>query len=513
MMKYKIVVISSTPSVATSFASTVTREPTHLDDPHGVWQKDKGGRFNNFMSVVLETQDEQSRPINLGRSIPLVATLHGMSEEGVLGEKLDVVSRKDTLVQGKHLEGAAHKLFIITAYPDGRGLQLGPTAITTVRVRINELSKKKNRLTVVFTPEPVANLSLIGSVPKMPPIMVYSKLVHHNPTSSTIPMEHSLDAEPGKELMLARDLLSRAHVGCSDEDLKVFHDILEQCRIIQKKIQWQKTSHVFATLSATASSRHLISTQSAPSSMSAITTTTATSNSSSNNSSNQPTKKSRSLPPSSPLSDNNVGLEFLDDGINDLEQFLDGWDNESTTSNNNNNNESSNNNNNNKSAPPSRPPVNIEAEVRITPCMLTLELFDLDGDGTVTRSEMKHAINARLELPISEDMHERIFSEFDTNNDGIVTLEEFVAGVKKREDELGPLFDEIDLNGDGYLTFDELRASSILKDVSNDAIRDLIAFVDSLSQEQPDGKISKKEFITTFTMLPSGDSLEKLLKQ
>jgi hypothetical protein len=54
-MKYKIVVISSAPSVATSFASTITREPTQLDDPHGVWQKDKGGRY-----VVVDAEKTYS---------------------------------------------------------------------------------------------------------------------------------------------------------------------------------------------------------------------------------------------------------------------------------------------------------------------------------------------------------------------------------------------------------------------------------------------------------------------
>jgi Ca2+-binding EF-hand superfamily protein len=153
--------------------------------------------------------------------------------------------------------------------------------------------------------------------------------------------------------------------------------------------------------------------------------------------------------------------------------------------------------------------VNVSTKVNITENGISISLFDENNDGAINRDEMARGI-ARLDIPLTPEMHRRIFEEFDTNKDGVITIQEFIQGVKKKESELIPMFRQLDKDGDGYLTFEELRSSKLLGSVSTEAIKELISFVDSLSTEEPDGRISEREFLSTFTMLPSGDNLESL---
>ncbi len=73
--------------------------------------------------------------------------------------------------------------------------------------------------------------------------------------------------------------------------------------------------------------------------------------------------------------------------------------------------------------------------------------FDTSGNGKVTAAEIEDA-------PKTHDravrMADRFIKRMDTNGDGVVTRDEFVAAAKAR-------FAKLDKNGDGYLDADELR--------------------------------------------------------
>jgi EF hand len=63
------------------------------------------------------------------------------------------------------------------------------------------------------------------------------------------------------------------------------------------------------------------------------------------------------------------------------------------------------------------------------------------------------------------------FENLDTNNDGVVTLDEFVAGRKQNLGEEGARkeFAHIDANGDGKITLAEMRAAHVEKNKKKQA--------------------------------------------
>ena len=57
---------------------------------------------------------------------------------------------------------------------------------------------------------------------------------------------------------------------------------------------------------------------------------------------------------------------------------------------------------------------------------LAFEVFDVDGDGSISKAELKKAI-CNSGQRISEAEFEDLFRETDTNNDGEIDFDEFVA--------------------------------------------------------------------------------------
>ena len=57
---------------------------------------------------------------------------------------------------------------------------------------------------------------------------------------------------------------------------------------------------------------------------------------------------------------------------------------------------------------------------------LAFEVFDVDGSGSISKAELKKAV-CHSGQRISEAEFEDLFKETDTNNDGEIDFEEFVA--------------------------------------------------------------------------------------
>lgn len=78
---------------------------------------------------------------------------------------------------------------------------------------------------------------------------------------------------------------------------------------------------------------------------------------------------------------------------------------------------------------------------------MAFELFDADGDGTVTRDEILARQNAR-------------FTALDADGDGQVTRQEYVDHAMAQIGErAGQRFDRLDVDGDGRLSQDALAAA------------------------------------------------------
>ena len=89
--------------------------------------------------------------------------------------------------------------------------------------------------------------------------------------------------------------------------------------------------------------------------------------------------------------------------------------------------------------------------------------LDKNSDGVIDAAEIEASLTERMGLwqrmrgqggprqagPTGAQMGERLLAMFDTNKDGKVTKDEFLAGVRKR-------FAEMDLNNDGRITDDDL---------------------------------------------------------
>ncbi|KAH9259134.1 hypothetical protein BASA81_002754 [Batrachochytrium salamandrivorans] len=178
-------VVSTTPSKPSAFASTITREETVISDPNGVWQKDRGGKFNNFLIIDLEVQDASGTPVPLDYFVDLECSLRIVMENGDFGGVLDTVSRTSKRLMSKHLEGQSGKLVVIDADPTtGSGMRIGGSSRTSVKVRINELSKKgskNSRYSVCFRAvgpgsESFSQLEDVKANASLP-LTIYSKVV------------------------------------------------------------------------------------------------------------------------------------------------------------------------------------------------------------------------------------------------------------------------------------------------------------------------------------------------
>ena len=132
-------VVSTIPSKPSSFVSIVTREQTIITDPLGVYQKDRGGKYNNYLIVDLEVQDLRGRVLALDYFVDLECDLRIVMENGDFGGVLDTVSKSSNRLMTKHLEGNSGKLVVIDADPSGSGIRIGGPSRSSVKIRINEL--------------------------------------------------------------------------------------------------------------------------------------------------------------------------------------------------------------------------------------------------------------------------------------------------------------------------------------------------------------------------------------
>ncbi|TVU39439.1 hypothetical protein EJB05_12858 [Eragrostis curvula] len=125
------------------------------------------------------------------------------------------------------------------------------------------------------------------------------------------------------------------------------------------------------------------------------------------------------------------------------------------------------------------------------------DAIDVDKNGTISLEELKQALAKDVPWRLKGPRVMEIIEAIDSNTDGLVDFEEFVAATlhvhqlvehdtEKWRSLSQAAFDKFDVDGDGYITSDELRMHTGLK-----------GSIDPLLEEadiDKDGKISLDEF-------------------
>ncbi|CAI5470113.1 unnamed protein product [Closterium sp. Yama58-4] len=100
--------------------------------------------------------------------------------------------------------------------------------------------------------------------------------------------------------------------------------------------------------------------------------------------------------------------------------------------------------------------------------------MDINGDGTITIDEIRHALNKDLPYEVKESKVVQILQAMDTNCDGIIDFDEFVAATlhvqqleeadsAKWEERSRAAFNHFDTDGDGFIDAEELRVAAQVK--------------------------------------------------
>ncbi|CAK9203551.1 unnamed protein product [Sphagnum jensenii] len=125
------------------------------------------------------------------------------------------------------------------------------------------------------------------------------------------------------------------------------------------------------------------------------------------------------------------------------------------------------------------------------------DAMDMDRNGTITLDEMRIALQKDRPWIVKESRVLEILQAMDSNRDGLVDFNEFVAATlhvhqleetdsEKWQMRLQAAFDKFDFDGDGYITANELKIATGLKG-SMEAILDE-------ADMDGDGRISLPEF-------------------
>ncbi|CAI7827322.1 unnamed protein product, partial [Closterium sp. NIES-53] len=130
--------------------------------------------------------------------------------------------------------------------------------------------------------------------------------------------------------------------------------------------------------------------------------------------------------------------------------------------------------------------------------------MDINGDGTITIDEIRHALNKDLPYEVKETKVVQILQAMDTNCDGIIDFDEFVAATihvqqleeadsAKWEERSKAAFNHFDTDGDGFIDAEELRVAAQVKG-------SLGRLIDE-GDVDGDGRISLPDFLSGFDLV------------
>ncbi|XP_076096068.1 neo-calmodulin-like isoform X2 [Mytilus galloprovincialis] len=127
------------------------------------------------------------------------------------------------------------------------------------------------------------------------------------------------------------------------------------------------------------------------------------------------------------------------------------------------------------------------------------ELFDKDGDGTITIKELDTVMRSLGQNPTENEVKEMV-QKVDTDGNGTIEFPEFLQMATDMmksvdlADEVRDAFRLFDKNGDGYVTASELKTilSNNGEKISDEELDAMIKDADV----DGDGKINYQEFVS-----------------
>lgn len=127
---------------------------------------------------------------------------------------------------------------------------------------------------------------------------------------------------------------------------------------------------------------------------------------------------------------------------------------------------------------------------------------DTDEDGKINVQELGEVMKA-LGQNLSEADLKKIIASVDTDGDGTISFQEFLAVVAKKmkngptEEELRMVFRAFDLNGDGHISVEELKQAMVQvgEQLSQEELDTMIHEADV----DKDGKVNYEEFVRILT--------------
>ncbi|XP_072858380.1 calmodulin-like [Pogona vitticeps] len=125
-------------------------------------------------------------------------------------------------------------------------------------------------------------------------------------------------------------------------------------------------------------------------------------------------------------------------------------------------------------------------------------LFDKDGDGKITTSELGTVLRSLGHNPTEAELQGLIHA-VDTNNSGAIDFPEFLSVVAKRtkardtEEEIREAFRVFDKDGNGYISVAELRhvMTNLGEKLSDEEVEEMIKEADV----DGDGRVNYEEFV------------------
>ena len=129
-------------------------------------------------------------------------------------------------------------------------------------------------------------------------------------------------------------------------------------------------------------------------------------------------------------------------------------------------------------------------------------LFDKDGDGTITKNELRTVMQSLGQDPTDQDLDDMI-SEIDQDGNGEIDFDEFLVLMAMNTQDLtedaiiSKGFSVFDVDDDGFISIDDLRTMmmSLGEEVDEQQLFEMVSEVD----ESGTGRISLsnfKEFIS-----------------